>query len=103
MMVLFVVKGKAQPGTTEEFARKWQEVYSKRFPKMSGFVQACFSANQETDTWLAIAIWSAQPDETELNQAIGELGGHIASIMAGPPSAEWFEVLQQITPAQEMA
>ena len=100
-MVLFVVKGKGQPGTTEEFSRKWQEVYRRHFPTMTGFVQAYFSANQETDTWLAIAIWSAQPDETELNQAIGELGGRIASIIAGPPSAEWFEVLQQIAPTQE--
>ena len=98
-MLLFAVSGKAHPGTTEEFAQKWQDVYRTHFPKMSGFVQAYFSANLETDTWLAVAVWSALPDETQLRQAIQELGGHVASIIAGPPSAEWFEVLQQIAPA----
>jgi hypothetical protein len=97
-MVVFVVKGKAKPGTTEEFALEWRDVYGRHFPTMTGFVQAYFSADQETDTWLAIAFWNAQPDEAELNRAIGELGGHIASIIAGPPSAEWFQVLQQIAP-----
>jgi hypothetical protein len=99
MMLLFAVSGKAHPGTLEEFAQKWQDVYRSHFPKMPGFVQAYFSANHEANTWLAVALWSEQPDETQLRQAIQELGGQIASIIAGPPSAEWLEVLQQIAPA----
>ena len=98
-MLLFAVSGKAYPGTMEEFAPKWQDVYRSHFPQMPGFVQAYFSANHEANTWLAVALWSARPDEAQLRQAIQELGGQIASIIAGPPSAEWFEVLQQIVPA----
>ncbi len=97
--MLFAVSGKAHPGTMEEFAQKWQEVYRTHFPKMPEFVQAYFSANQEANTWLAVAFWSTRPDETLLRQAIQELGERIGSIIAGPPSAEWFEVLQQIAPA----
>lgn len=98
-MILFAVSGKTQPGMIEEFAQKWQDIYRTHFPKMPGFKQAYFSANREANTWLAVALWSERPDETQLHQAIQELGGQIASIIAGPPSAEWFEVLQQIAPA----
>lgn len=95
-MWLFAVRGKAQPGTTEAFAKAWKDVYSVRFPEMPEFIQAYFSADHETDSWLAVAVWSARPDEAQLRQAIQELGGRIGSLMAGPPSAEWLEVLQQI-------
>ncbi len=44
-MWLFAVRGKTQPGTTEEFAQKWQDVYSVYFPEMPEFVRAYFSAD----------------------------------------------------------
>jgi hypothetical protein len=95
-MWLFVVRGTTRPGTTEEFAQKWQDVYGARFPEMPEFVRAYFSADRQTDTWLAVAVWSARPDEAQLRQAIQDLGAQIGSLLAGPPSAEWLEVLQQI-------
>ncbi len=95
-MWLFVVRGQAQPGTTDEFAQKWHDVYSVRFPEMPEFERAFFSADREANTWLAAACWSARPDEARLRAAIQELGAQIGPLMAGPPSAEWLEVLQQI-------
>lgn len=95
-MWLFVVRGASQPGTADEFAQKWHDVYSVRFPEMPEFERAYFSAEHETNTWLAVAVWSARPDETRLRQAIQELGAQIGPLLAGPPSAEWLEVLQQI-------
>lgn len=95
-MWLFVVRGMAQPGTIDEFAQKWRDVYSVRFPAMPEFVKAYFSADRQADTWLAVAVWSAQPDEAQLRQAIQELGRQIGSLNVGPPSAEWLEVLQEI-------
>lgn len=95
-MWLFIVRGKAQPDMTVEFAQKWRDVYSVRFPEMPEFVQAYFSADRKTNTWLAVAVWSARPDEAKLRQATQESGAQIGSLMAGPPSAEWLEVLQQM-------
>ena len=95
-MWLFAVRGKTQLGTTGEFAQKWQEVYGIRFPKMPEFIRASFSADHETNSWLALAFWSARPDEVQLRQAIEALGAQIGPLLAGPPSAEWLEVLQEI-------
>jgi hypothetical protein len=95
-MLLFAVRGTTQPGTAEEFAQKWQNVYSVRFPKMAEFVRASFSADPEKNTWLALAFWRARPDETQLREAIEALGDQIGPLLAGPPSAEWLEVLQEI-------
>lgn len=95
-MLLFVVRGKTQPGSLEEFARRWQSVYSARFPEFPEFVRASFAADRKTDTWLALAFWSARPDETKLREAIGALGAQIGPLLAGPPAAEWLEELQQI-------
>ena len=95
-MWLFAVRGKTQPGATEEFGQKWQEVYSARFPQMPGFVRASFAADRATDSWLALAFWSARPDEAQLGQAIQALGAQIGPLLAGPPDAEWLEVVQEI-------
>lgn len=95
-MWLFAVRGMARPGTAEDFAQKWQDVYSRRFPEMPEFVRAYFSVDRQTNAWLAVAIWSARPDETRLREALQELGAQIGALIAGPPSAEWLEVLQEI-------
>ena len=95
-MWLFAVRGKTSPGATEEFAQKWQEVYSTRFPKMPGFVRASFAADHATDSWLALAFWSVRPDEAQLGQAIQALGAQIGPLLAGPPDTTWFEVLREI-------
>ena len=95
-MWLFAVRGTVQPGTTDEFARNWHDVYSARFPAMPGFVQASFAADRQTNAWLAVALWSVRPDDEQLRQAIQALGAQIGPLLAGPPSAEWLEVLQQI-------
>jgi hypothetical protein len=95
-MWLFAVRGTAQPGTTDEFAQHWHDVYSARFPEIPEFVRASFSTDRATDTWLALAFWSARPDEARLRQAIQELGARIGPLMAGPPTADWYKVLQEI-------
>jgi hypothetical protein len=95
-MWLFAVRGKTQPGTTEEFAEQWRAVYSVRFPEMPEFVRAYFSADRQTNTWLALALWSERPDEQQLRQAIAALGGQIEPLLDGPPSAEWLEVLKEV-------
>lgn len=96
-MLLFVVRGTSQPGKSEEFARRWQDVYSARFPEFPEFVRASFAADRQTDTWVALAFWSAHPDEAKLREAIGALGAQIGPLLAGPPAAEWLEVLEEIS------
>ena len=63
---------------------------------MAAFVQATFSADREANTWLAVSLWSARPDEEQLRPATQELGEQVGSLLAGPPTAEWLEVLRQI-------
>lgn len=95
-MWLFVVRGKAQPGRAEEAAHLWQDVYHVRFPEFPEFIRASFAADRSTDTWHAMAFWRMRPDEAKLRTAIGELGARIGPLLAGPPAAEWLEVLQEI-------
>ena len=95
-MHMHAVRGKVQPGKADEFAEKWHDIYGVRFPEIAGFVRASFSADRETDMWLAVSVWSAPPDEAQLSRAIQELGAQVAALLAGPPTSEWYEVLQEI-------
>jgi hypothetical protein len=63
---------------------------------MPGFVRASFAADHATDSWPALAFWSVRPDEAQLNPAIQALGVQIGPLLAGPPDAEWLEVVQEI-------
>jgi len=53
-------------------------------------------ADRATDTTLAVWVWSAKPDEAQLRQAMQEFSAQIRDLTAGPPSPEWYEVLQHI-------
>jgi hypothetical protein len=95
-MYIFAVRAKVQPGKAEEFAQKWKDFYGSRTSDLPGFQQAYYAADRAADTTLAVWVWSAKPDEAQLRQAMQEFSAQIRDLTAGPPSPEWYEVLQRI-------
>jgi heme-degrading monooxygenase HmoA len=95
-MYIFAVRAKVQPGKAEEFAQKWKDFYGSLARDLPGFQQAYYAADRATDTTLAVWVWSARPDEAQLRQAMQEFSAQIRDLTAGPPSPEWYEVLQHI-------
>lgn len=95
-MYIFAVRAKVQPGKADEFALKWKDFYGPRAGDLPGFQQAYYSADRATDTTLAVWVWSARPNDAQLRQAMQEFTAQIRDLTAGPPSPEWFEVLQHI-------
>ena len=95
-MYIFAVRAKVQPGKAEEFAQKWKDFYGSRTSDLPGFQQAYYAADRATDTTLAVWVWSAKPDEAQLRHAMQEFSAQIRDLTAGPPSPEWYEVLQHI-------
>lgn len=94
VMYLSTVQAKVQPGKAEELAQKWKDFYGSRARDWPGFQQAYQAADRATDTTLAVGVWSDQPDEAQLRQAMQEFGAQIRDLIAEPPSVEWYEVLQ---------
>ncbi|TMD44879.1 MAG: hypothetical protein E6I93_17480 [Chloroflexi bacterium] len=95
-MYIFAVRAKVQPRKAEEFAQKWKDFYGSRTSDLPEFQQAYYAADRATDTTLAVWVWSAKPDEAQLRQAMQEFSAQIRDLTAGPPSPEWYEVLQHI-------
>jgi quinol monooxygenase YgiN len=95
-MYIFAVQAKVQPGKAEEFAQKWKDFYGSRTSDLPGFQQAYYTADRATDTTLAVWLWSAKPDEAQLRQTMQEFSIQIRDLTAGPPSPDWYEVLQRI-------
>jgi heme-degrading monooxygenase HmoA len=95
-MYMFAVRAKVQPRKAEEFAQMWKDFYSSRASDLPGFQQAYYAADRATDMTLAVWIWSEKPDEAQLRQAMQEFSAQIRDLTAGPPSPEWYEVLQHI-------
>jgi hypothetical protein len=96
VMYLFAVRAKVQPGKAEEFAQKWKDFYGSHARDLPEFQQAYYAADRATDTTLAVWVWSEKPNEAQLRQAMQEFTSQIRDLTAGPPSPEWYEVLQHI-------
>ena len=95
-MFLSIVRVKVQPGKAEELAQKWKDFYGSRSREMPEFQQSYNATDRATDTTLAVAVWSAKPDEAQLRQASQEFSAQIRDLLAEPSSLEWYEVLQHI-------
>jgi hypothetical protein len=93
-MYLSIVRVKVQPGKAEEFAQKWKDFFGSRARDWPGSHQAYNATDRATDTTLAVGLWSEKPDEAQLRQAGQEFSAQIRDLTAGPPSLEWYEVLQ---------
>jgi len=94
-MYLFAVRANVRPGKAEEFAQKWKDFYNSRKKENPEFQQAYFSADRATGAVLTVSVWSTKPDEAQVRQDMQEFASQIMDLAAGPPSPEWYEVLQQ--------
>ena len=95
-MYLSTVRVKVQPGKAEELAQKWKDFFGSRAREMPEFQQGYYATDRATDTTLAVGLWSEKPDEAQLRRASQEFSAQIRDLLAGPPSLEWYEVLQHI-------
>jgi hypothetical protein len=93
-MYLSTVRVKVQPGKAEEFAQKWKDFYGSHAREMPEYQQSYNATDRASDTTLAVVVWSEKPDEAQLRQIMQEFRAQTRDLLAGPPSVEWYEVLQ---------
>ncbi len=95
-MYMIAVTAEMKPGKAAEVGKKWKEFYSSRWDSVPGFEHAHWGHEDGTDKTMAVVILEQRPGEDELRQLMQEFGPTVSHLTAGPPTVEWYEILEQI-------
>ena len=95
-MYMRIVRGQVQPGQLDEMSRRWQDGIGARLSSEPGFRHGYFAGDRATNTTLGVTVWDQKPDEESMTQRMNNFRSQIQDILAGPPTVEEYEVLNEV-------